>query len=411
MKRVILLFFLSIIPCVILAQIVLTIEGTEVNDTVTGVSEGVVIPRNQRTIFTYRNNSITTVNSAGYMLQAGDEMPGINNNNLEGAKITGNRFTWNGTDETSMTHALFTGYNLNIVIKYNYLDNTPNGIQRKSNGMTDVSGVIAYNIINNPKVGIVAKGMSGVRIFNNTLYCERTNIQTSRGLIDIHTNFDGELSAASVGTKIFNNIFYTRNQTLNIKIYESACLEGFESDYNLFWCESGSPIFEISGQRLTFTQWQALGYDKHSVVLDPVFNDFVSFVPEDRLEYGTNLGEQFITGLSFDAEWGKTDPEKNDQNGIWQVGARVHDEVLVGKGIKFYPNPANQFFYVIIFDAGLTYNLLKVYDPAGRNVLTDNVQHGANLIEIPDHFTSGIYIISLESATLKRYNRKLEILR
>ncbi len=47
--------------------------------------------------------------------------PGLNNNNLDGAIITGNKFTWNGTDETSTTHALFTGYNMDVIIKYNYL--------------------------------------------------------------------------------------------------------------------------------------------------------------------------------------------------------------------------------------------------------------------------------------------------
>ena len=67
---------------------------------------GVNIPRSQKTIFKYLNNSITSVNAYGYMLQAGDEAPGDNNNNLDGEIITGNIFTWNGTDESSMTHAI-----------------------------------------------------------------------------------------------------------------------------------------------------------------------------------------------------------------------------------------------------------------------------------------------------------------
>ncbi|MCJ7820011.1 MAG: hypothetical protein MUP53_02315, partial [Bacteroidales bacterium] len=179
------------------SQIHLTIEGEVFIDTETGVSDGISIPRNQPTIFTFRNNSVTSVNSLGYMLQAGDEAPGLLNNNLDGATITGNKFVWNGTDETSTTHALFTGYNLDVVIKYNYLYRTPHGIQRKSDGMTDRDGVIAYNIIKNPVVGIVVKGMNGVRIYNNTLYSDNTTTQTQRGLIDIQTNTDGGLDAAS----------------------------------------------------------------------------------------------------------------------------------------------------------------------------------------------------------------------
>ncbi|MRR22205.1 hypothetical protein EG830_04410, partial [bacterium] len=181
MKHTLIAILLFVQSSLLFPQVILTIEGEEIVDTETGSSFGYNIPRNQVTNLTFRNNSMTSVNSAGYILQAGDEAPGLNNNHLDGAIITGNRLTWNGTDENSWTHAMFTGYNLGVIIKYNYLTNTPNGIQRKSNGMTDNSGVVAYNIIKNPKVGIVVKGMNGVRIYNNTLYCEKTTAKTSRG--------------------------------------------------------------------------------------------------------------------------------------------------------------------------------------------------------------------------------------
>ena len=54
------------------------------------------------------------------------------NNNLDGEIITGNKFTWSGTDMKCITHGLFAGNNINAVIKYNYLDNVPMGIIRKS---------------------------------------------------------------------------------------------------------------------------------------------------------------------------------------------------------------------------------------------------------------------------------------
>ena len=182
---------------------------------------------------------MTAVNSFGYLLQAGDEIRHPQQS-LDGEIITGNRFVWNGTDETSMTHALFTGYNLDVVIQYNYLLNTPNGIQRKSNGMADYNGVIAYNILKNPKLGIAVKGISGIKIYNNTFYSDKTTEQTWRGLIDIYTNSDNGLSAPSKGTRVYNNIFYTRNRVFNINIHDEECLEGFECDYNVYWCEAGS---------------------------------------------------------------------------------------------------------------------------------------------------------------------------
>lgn len=396
-------------PAVLFSQLILTIEGTVVNDTTTGVSLGVDIPRMQRTIFSYKNNSITAVNTSGYLLQAGDEIPQMTNNNLDGGSITGNRFIWNGTSDDSWTHALFTGYNLNVVIKYNYLLNTPNGIQRKSNGMTDESGVIAYNIIKNPRVGIVVKGMNGVKIYNNTLYSDKTSGQTPRGLVDIHTNTDGGLNGAATGSKIFNNIFYTRNQIPNIKIYESDCLQNFESDYNVFWCESGEPLFEIGGRKLTFTEWQALGFDKHSVVLDPVFEDFDNFVPVERLDYGINLGSFLQAGLSVSAKWGITDPETTFQNGSWQTGARIHD--LSGPELTLYPNPAVEEFNVVIRDSSRYYDRVKVYDISGRLVLTDHIYMGVNSVKIPRSLPAGMYKVTLESDQLRRYTRKLIIVR
>ena len=96
----------------------LTIEETIINNTESGIWVGVNIPRSEPAIFTYRNNSITSVNSTGYLLQAGDESENAQNNNLDGMIITGNKFTWNGTDASSITHAVFTGYNINAVIEY-----------------------------------------------------------------------------------------------------------------------------------------------------------------------------------------------------------------------------------------------------------------------------------------------------
>ena len=323
--KIIIIFFFTINSSFLFAQLSVTIERTVINNTGTGIWEGVNISRRVPTTFTYRNNSITSVNAMGYMLQAGDENAGININNLDGAIITGNKFKWNGTDATSITHALFTGYNINAIIKYNYLENTPMGIIRKSNSMTNTSGGIAYNIVNNPtKVAVVVKAMNNVNIYNNTFYSSRTPEETWRGIIEVYSNFSLEPDAPSKGTKIFNNIFYTKNKLVNISVYDTACWQGFESDYNIFYCEAGVPMFIAAGVLKTFAQWQALGYDTHSVVINPDFKNFTEFVPRARLDYGTNLGATWQAGLSAEAVWGTTDPLTTNQNGTWQVGARVH---------------------------------------------------------------------------------------
>jgi hypothetical protein len=269
MKKIIIIseVVLAINSSFLLAQTNLTIEGTIVNNTEPGTWTGVNIQRSVPTIFIYRNNSITSVNASGYMLQAGDESVTSENNNLDGEVIAGNKLVWKGTDINSITHGIFTGHNKNVVIKYNYLDKVPMAIIRKStNGMTNTSGGVAYNIVKNPiaTAGVV-KGMNNVSYYNNTFY---SNLSSPwRGLVDIYTNSDITPAVPATGAKVKNNIFYTVNQIYNIAIHDAACLPGFESDYNVFYCESGTPVFNYLESRKTFAQWQALGYDKHSVVI------------------------------------------------------------------------------------------------------------------------------------------------
>jgi len=318
--------FFLLTGLVVSAQTVLNITG----QTYTNSSEtwlGVNIPRSVPTILTFKNNSITSSNLSGYLLQAGDESIGADNNNLDGALIAGNRFTWKGTDLKSITHGLFTGHNINVNIKYNYLDHLPMGIIRKSScNLVNNSGGVAYNIVKSGAVAVNIKGISNVSIYNNTLYTDRTTAETWRGLIRVYTNTDISPSSVAHGTKVFNNIFYTKYQTISIQISDAESLKGFESDYNIFYCENGSPIFDYCGSIKTFEQWQALGYDTHSKVVNPNFKDYINFVPAARLDYGTDLGSAWAEGLSVDAKWGTTDPAKAMQNGKWQVGAVIYKE-------------------------------------------------------------------------------------
>jgi uncharacterized repeat protein (TIGR02059 family) len=331
MKRILIIFFLAINSAFIFAQINLTIEGTVTNSSETGSWDGVNIQRTSPTNFIFRNNSLTSVNTSGYMLQAGDEGIGSTNNNLDGEVITGNKFIWNGSDMASITHGVFTGHNRNAVIEYNYLNKVPMGIIRKSaSNMTNTGGAVAYNIIVSPATGIVIKGMSNVNIYNNTFYQARTTAETGRGLIDIYTNTDVSPTSMAHGTKIKNNIFYSKYQTTNIRILDNDCLVGLECDYNLYWCESGTPKFEVNGSLITYAQWQAMGYDAHSVVVNPNFNNFTDFLPAARLNYGTNLTSAWQTGLSTTAGWTlNVAPATANQDANWQVGARIYESAVV----------------------------------------------------------------------------------
>lgn len=333
MKRIALI--LLFIPSILSGQVYSIWEGKSYVDTICANVNGISIPRTEPVLFTFRNNYVQSCNTGGYMLQAGHELLNpILDNKLDGEQILGNKFVWRGDQNAAtITHGIFTGYQNNVRIMYNYLDYVPMGIIRKSNGMTDSTGVVAYNIIrNSPAVGIVVKGMSGVRIYNNTLYSEDSTyvsggIGTWRGLIDVYRN-DNPVAEAK-GVKIKNNIFYTVNRITNINVMNVECLEGFESDYNIFWCEKGEPMFRIGSEDLTLTQWRARGYDLHSQVMNPHFINTTELVPSFRMQWGTPT--EFCLGLAANAKWivGE-DVALVRQNGqYWQQGARVYEGDMV----------------------------------------------------------------------------------
>jgi hypothetical protein len=403
MKNIIFPLIIAVNSSVLFGQVTLTIEGSVVKNTETGAWSGVNIQRNVPTSFTYRNNHVTSENLSGYLLQAGDEGVASTNNNLDGEIITGNKFVWNGTDKTSITHGIFTGYNKNALIKYNYLNKVPMGIVRKSNGMTNTSGGVAYNIINKTQaVALVVKGMNGVNIYNNTFYSDQTPYTgpgegTWRGLIDIYTNTDITPAKVSAGTKIKNNIFYTKYQIYNIYVYEAECLNGFESDYNVFYCESGTPLFNYLGSSKTFAQWQALGYDLHSAVVNPNFINLTDFVPAKRLDYGTNLGISWQTGLSLNAQWGNSDPSTSNQNGTWQAGARIYSEAAVSQSILFYRDQNDGIFWLKVPDPFQNErNRISVFDINGKEVYNGILLKQESSKQLNLYYLgSGIYILMI----------------
>jgi uncharacterized repeat protein (TIGR02059 family) len=152
-----------------------------------------------------------------------------------------------------------------------------------------------------------------------------------------------------------NNIFYTVNQVYNIAVEEEEDLVGFESDYNVFYCEAGTPVFNYLGTKKTFAEWQALGFDTHSVVVNPNFNNFTDFVPATRLNYGKDLGSAWQTGLSTTATWiVGSSPATTNQNGTWQVGARVYEAVSTAATPAYVSSVAENTTPTVIT---MTYNM------------------------------------------------------
>jgi len=413
MKKALIIIFFIICSYHLFAQITLTIEGTEVNNTVTRNWTGVYIPRSEPTGFTYRYNSVISVNTEGYMLQAGDEAPGPSNNNLDGELILGNKFTWKGVDgATVITHGLFCGYNKNVTVKFNYLNRVPYGILFKSGtdsgvNMTYTSGGCAYNICKNGKFAVRIKGINGVKVFNNTFY---NGNGSGWYFILITSNDENLVPAPSTGTKIFNNIFYSTIQIPMIQI-DSGCFTDFECDYNVYWCTTGEPIFNIDGEINTWAQWRAHGFDAHSVIIDPEFFDFIDFVPVNRLDYGKNLGTEWQTGLSKYTTWivGSA-PKTSNQDGTWQVGARILSINDEKQSFKIYPNPANEFINIRLDNPNLVPDHIKIVNLSGKLVYEGILDPDVRDFNIPVHFIHGIYAVQILSGNMELFTQKLIIM-
>ena len=117
--------------------------------------------------------------------------------------------------------------------------------------------------------------------------------------------------------------------------------------------------------------------------------------------------------------WDRTAISTEDQNGTWQVGARIfeaaeeeeeeeEEEELPRNMTLIYPNPAIDKFYLLLTDPARMYQTMKIYDSNGKIVLTRSVGYGRTEIPISEKFASGLYTVTLEADNLKRYIRKTD---
>jgi len=279
-------------------------------------------------VIVFRNNRVESSLDGGFMLQVGqDNYYDTYANKRDYSEVTGNYFLWNGTDPG--VHCIMAGYNEHYDIRYNFLDGPTYGVIHEGGypgGQPMQGGDICYNIFRNTKYAVPEKGYDGTRIYNNTFYTGVTfsfSYQLSIKASDTG-GFD-EPYPESKNTDVRNNIFYATGNTIAI-ILEST--EGFQCDYNIYYWESTTnhePIFRVDGQGVSWDEWRAMGYDTHSVILDPGFIDTHSLVPASRLNHGISLGSEYAEGLSVGAQWivGSFIPTTL-QDSNWQVGTYVY---------------------------------------------------------------------------------------
>lgn len=318
----------------LMAQINLTVEGIDYTMT---THNGYEIARTSQTNLIFRNNRITSAMDDGFLLMAGDNDYYVSTaTNLDGAQIYGNRFISTNTSPSGSLHGIMMGYNQNYDLHHNYVSSYSYGFTHEGGfpdhtSMDNSSGGVYYNIFKNNTYHLVEKGYDGTRIINNTFY---TTINAFGYFISVKYSDTGGFTTPyppAANTKIFNNIFYNDSPYVNlfaINLGNELDTVGFECDYNIYYYSQRAnhePVFQFKGALLTWSQWRALGYDEHSVIMNPNFIDTDQFAPTTRIDFGIAV-TGFETGLSAEnTTWtvGQM-PATNTQGSTWQPGARIY---------------------------------------------------------------------------------------
>jgi len=139
------------------------------------------------------------------------------------------------------------------------------------------------------------EGSSRNKVYNNTIVMA----PNSRWCVNIPKSSKGK--ANPTGNKIKNNILYTASTTKGSVLIYSSTSSGFESDYNVVV----NRLSPSGGKRITtLSQWQALGYDQHSIIatqsdlfVDPANFDYHLKTVSPAIDAGTTL-----TDVVFDLE-------------------------------------------------------------------------------------------------------------
>lgn len=260
------------------------------------------------------NNRITSLSLTGYEIMIGTESSTANDNKITPSilnnYISGPRD--NGITDVGSCHTVYVGYNINPEIKYNYIKGGVLGLIFKHEGGVYATDNVSYNLLENCNFGVLAKGVDGLKLYNNTIVSEIAN---SYGIAtETHTTETSNLI-------IKNNIIKTVAQC--ILVTDGAEI-GLISDYNSIISESDN-VANYVDTVYSFAAWNGLGFDLNSINTDP---QLTNLIPASLIE-GVDLGETYNDGLDVATTWGSLTSipviTTKQQAATWQMGAYVQD--------------------------------------------------------------------------------------
>jgi hypothetical protein len=266
-----------------------------------------------------KRNQIVMKSAAGYGICIGAEGTSAGDNKMTNIDISENSLKcaayFDSLQIASMSiHAIFVGFNLNPIIRYNKIDGAGYGVVYKASGASDVSGVISYNISNNCLTGIRIKGVKATKIYNNTIV-NSTAIQTS-----------GIVISNNAGTNecedfiIKNNII---SAPLAKMLFEIVDKDGGSIDYNTYNSLSYQFIVAANTYTSLATYQAGESLDASSDNTNPAL---VNFIPTTQLT-GIALDAAYDDGIDISSSFGSTTTlpaiVTKQQPATWQKGAFI----------------------------------------------------------------------------------------
>ncbi|MGC8830007.1 MAG: right-handed parallel beta-helix repeat-containing protein [Verrucomicrobiia bacterium] len=215
----------------------------------------------------------------------------ISNNEIHNFNYTGISVGWNWNDAPNRTH--------HNIIQYNHIHHLVNGVMSDAGGIyclgVSPGSVIRNNIIHDiwpyekPDFGwgiyldatcgnylvesnIVYYTRSGGLMYNNGghEHVIRNNIFALSATHQIWQFFEKRFNIFT------NNIVYYSQGELFIKYAEASLNERIKNkeslgiwDYNIYWHTAGAD--KVKFFKRSFEEWQQLGLDRHSFIVDPKF--------------------------------------------------------------------------------------------------------------------------------------------